>query len=503
MTETASDGSIGMIALASRSEAVLDHTVVTARARRRRAHFIGRALRLTDCAALVAAFAIVEVVLASAGRGDRLGTAEEVALLGLALPTWLVLAKARGLYDRDRTRADYSTPDEIAALAQLITFGSWIVLVAAYLIGLHLYLPRAILFWLLALVLLVAGRAITRTAARRARPYIQRTVIVGAGEVGQLVARKVLDQPHSGIELVGFVDAEPRERPAELEQVPVLGPPARIRDLVDHYEVDRVVVAFSRDVDEQTLALVRDIRDREIQIDIVPRLFDSLGPRATLHTIAGFPLVNLPEASLSSSALFVKRVFDFMGSLLLLVLLAPMFALVALLIKLDSPGPVFYRQERLGLHGRPFKILKFRTMRIDADEHLARLIATDPELRREYEANHKLARDPRVTRVGSVLRRTSIDELPQILNVLWGEMSLVGPRPIVEAERRRYRDDASRLIDLPPGMTGYWQISGRSNVSYAERVRLDMAYVRNWSLGLDLLILAKTVRALLSGQGAY
>jgi exopolysaccharide biosynthesis polyprenyl glycosylphosphotransferase len=470
-----------------------------------RRNFVGRALRLVDCGALLVAFAVVEAITSRHASSDsQLSFWQETIVLAFAMPTWLLLAKARGLYDRDRTRADHSTPDEIAALVQLITFGSWITLISAYIVGLHPYLPRFIAFWGIALVLLVTGRAALRAAARRARPYAQRTLIVGAGDVGQLVAQKVVGQAGSGIELVGFIDADPKPRPVELGDIPILGRPEEIRSVIEEYDIQRIVVAFHREVEEQTLGLIRNVRDLDhVHIDIVPRLFDSLGPRATIHTIAGFPLVNLPQTSLDPSSLFVKRCFDVVGAAAVLIVLMPLLVVIPLMIKLDSPGPVFYRQERIGRNGRRFRIFKFRTMRVDADEHLARLMANDPELRREWEAQHKLSRDPRVTPIGTLLRKSSLDEVPQILNVLLGDMSLVGPRPIVEAEQHRYRDDLDRLIDLPPGMTGYWQISGRSNASYPERVRLDMAYVRNWSLGLDLLILAKTVRTLFSRQGAY
>ena len=467
--------------------------------------FVGRALRLVDCGALLVAFAVVEALTSrNSSSQSQLSFWQEAIVLAFALPTWLLLAKARGLYDRDRTRADHSTPDEIAALVQLITFGSWIVLISAYIVGLHPYLPRFIAFWGLALLLLVAGRAGARAAARRAGPYAQRTLIVGAGDVGQLVAQKVIGQPGNGVELVGFIDADPKPRPDELAHIPVLGSPGEIRSIIEEHAIQRVVVAFHREVEGQTLELIRNVRDLDhVHIDIVPRLFDSLGPRSTIHTIAGFPLVNLPQTSLDPSSLFVKRCFDVVGASAVLILLMPLLVVIPLMIKLDSPGPVFYRQERIGRKGRRFRIFKFRTMRLDADAHLARLMAADPELRQEFEAKHKLSRDPRVTPVGSLLRQSSLDEVPQILNVLVGDMSLVGPRPIVEAEQHRYQDDLDRLVDVQPGMTGYWQISGRSNASYPERVRLDMAYVRNWSLGLDLLILAKTVRTLFSRQGAY
>ena len=471
---------------------------------RRRARLVLRLLGAVDCLAIVAAFSFTELLFANrSGSAPQLQTWEEAIVAALALPTWLVLAKASGLYDRDRTRVDHSTPDEVATLVQLVSLGSWLVLVAAYAMHLHPYLPHFITFWATSLVALVVARSVTRAILHRSRAYVQRTVIVGAGEIGQLIALKLVAQPSFGIELVGFVDADPRSLSPNLRDVPVLGGADRIGDIVAWYGIDRVIVAFSRELDERTLVLIAALRDQRVQIDIVPRLFESLGPRAALHTLSGFPLVSVSEPTLSPLSLLVKRCFDVVGSLILFVLLAPTFVVVALLIKLDSPGPIFYRQERLGHKGETFKILKFRTMRIDADAYLASLIERDPALRAEFKALHKLTNDPRVTRLGRFLRAASLDELPQILNVLKGDMSLVGPRPIVWAERHRYRHEVEALIDVRPGMTGYWQISGRSNVSYPERVRLDLAYARNWSIGLDLLILAKTVRTLFLRQGAY
>jgi lipopolysaccharide/colanic/teichoic acid biosynthesis glycosyltransferase len=228
----------------------------------------------------------------------------------------------------------------------------------------------------------------------------------------------------------------------------------------------------------------------------------------------GVPIIGLSPNRLSRSSLLLKRTMDLVLSGLGLVLLAPVFALIALRIKLDSTGPVFYRHDRIGQNRRPFRLLKFRTMQANycrgpkyggeiAEQEFKRLMQ-DPERREEFETNHKLRSDPRVTSFGSFLRRKSLDELPQLVNVLRGELSLVGPRPIVADELNRYGEDVDTLLALRPGLTGYWQVSGRSDSTYEERVRLDVAYSSNWSLQLDLSILAHTLRLLVkSPRGAY
>jgi Undecaprenyl-phosphate galactose phosphotransferase WbaP len=185
------------------------------------------------------------------------------------------------------------------------------------------------------------------------------------------------------------------------------------------------------------------------------------------------------------------------------VVALPILALITLAIRLDSPGPALFRQERVGRDGRTFHVWKFRTMLVDAEARLEALLATDPAARLEWESSQKLARDPRVTRVGGFLRATSLDELPQLWNVVLGEMSLVGPRPIVRAEIPRYAESYEYYRQVRPGITGYWQVSGRSNTSYTQRVMLDTYYVRNWSIWLDLVILLRTVTVVLQRQGAY
>jgi exopolysaccharide biosynthesis polyprenyl glycosylphosphotransferase len=293
----------------------------------------------------------------------------------------------------------------------------------------------------------------------------------------------------------------------------VLGPPEALAEIVLEFDVERAVIAFFAAPVEEAIELARRAKDLRVQIDVVPRLFAVVDPRAQIHTLEGFPLIGLPPARHWRSSVFVKRSLDVALSALGLVLLAPVFAFLALRIKLDSPGPVFYRHQRVGINGWPFELVKFRTMHTEhsagvgyggerAAEELERILQ-DPRAREEFQRTQKLEYDPRVTKFGRFLRRTSLDELPQLLNVVRGEMSLVGPRPVTRAELAHYGDDVLTLLSVRPGMTGYWQIHGRSRNVYAERVRLDITYVRGWSLKLDLSILGKTVWILLKGHGAY
>ena len=251
-----------------------------------------------------------------------------------------------------------------------------------------------------------------------------------------------------------------------------------------------------------------------MQIDIVPRLFAAVGPRAQNPYPRGLSAHRPAALRASGGHPSLKRAAGRPSCRAVgLLVLSPLFAVLALRVRLGSPGPVFYRHERVGLNGKAFKLIKFRTMYLEhcvgdtyggtaADGELRRLLE-DSAASEEFERTHKLADDPRVTKFGSFLRRTSLDELPQLLNVLRGEMSLVGPRPVTEAELARYHDDVVTLLSFRPGVTGYWQINGRSLTTYDERVWLDLAYVRGWSLKLDVAVLGKTAWALVKRQGAY
>jgi exopolysaccharide biosynthesis polyprenyl glycosylphosphotransferase len=465
---------------------------------KRRGWLVRRMLALADVLGLTLAFVLAQRLSEHHGAGAFAASAE-LLLFVLFLPVWVFLADLHGLYKRDEERTDHSTADDLVGVFQLVTLGSWLFFAGAWLT--HLAEPpieRMIWFWALAIVCVTTARAGARMYCRRRVTYLQNTVIVGAGSVGQSIAHKFLQHQEYGIQLVGFVDSAPGERRSDLSAVPLLGAPEHLASVVRRYAIDRVVIAFSNEPNDSTLALVRSLKDLNVQIDIVPRLFEVLTPAAPIFTVEGVPLVGLPPLRLSRRAQLMKRALDVVASVVALVLLAPFFALMALLIKLDSRGPVFFRQPRVGEGGTTFRIFKFRTMGVDADArkaevaHLNRHLADDPRM-------FKIDNDPRVTGVGRFLRKYSLDELPQLLNVVAGEMSLVGPRPLIAEEARYVSEWGLKRLDLRPGITGLWQVLGRSGIPFEEMVRLDYLYVTTWSLWTDCLLLLRTVAVVARG----
>jgi exopolysaccharide biosynthesis polyprenyl glycosylphosphotransferase len=483
--------------------------------RRRRGWLVRRMLVLADLAGLGLAFALaVALFRTTVGPTDPVGWEHEVPLFIATLPGWVLLARLHGLYDRDEERASHSTLDDLVGVFHLVTVGTFLFFAGSWVTGLaEPYPPKLLTFWVLAIILVALARVGARAFARTRRAYVQNAVIVGVDSVAKLVAHKILSHTEYGVNIVGFVDSASARGTEVIDGLKVIGPPEELPEIVRALDVERVVVAFFDRPVGEAIELVRSAKNLKVQVDIVPRLFAAVDPRAQIHTLEGFPLIGVPPARLWRSSLSVKRSLDVVLSGLGLLLLAPVFAWIAIRVKLESRGPVFYKHERVGLNGRPFRLLKFRTMYLEhctgegyggeaATGELQRLLA-DPAAREEFERTHKLADDPRVTKFGRFLRRSSLDELPQLLNVLRGDMSLVGPRPVTEAELTRYHDEVGTLLSFRPGVTGYWQIHGRSRTAYDERVRLDIAYVRGWSLKLDLAVLGKTAWTLVKGHGAY
>jgi exopolysaccharide biosynthesis polyprenyl glycosylphosphotransferase len=458
-----------------------------------------RALVAADAVGVTMAFAVSSVAFPAAD--DRIQPAGEIVLFALTLPMWLLLAKLQGLYERDEERADHSTIDEFAGVLIIVTLGTWFFQALAWMTGLASpQFGRLVAFWVLAIGFVTTARAVARALTRRSAAYSMRTLVVGAGAIGQLVARKIGQHPEYRLDLVGFVDAEPLESRAETREVATLGELDSLQSLVAEHRIDRVIVAFSNEPDSQTMNVVRSLRDGDVIVDVVPRLFDVIGPRASMHSLEGMPLVCVPPARLSRSSFVTKRIVDIAVAASSLLVLLPLFIYAAIRIKLDSPGPVFFRQERLGLDMRPFTCLKFRTMKVD----------TDPEEHRAYVESiatsganlngngmYKLNRDNAVTPFGRWLRKTSLDELPQLINVLRGDMSIVGPRPCIPYEIEFFQSHHVERFLVPQGITGLWQVSARANSTFGEALDMDVAYVRGWSLGLDLRLLFRTPFALL------
>src|SRR5581483_10755066 len=431
--------------------------------RRSRGWLVRRALRTSDALGLGLAFLATALIFGPGeGAQNHFALGAEYALFIASLPVWLVGAKLYELYDHDEELTDHSTLDDFVGVLHLVTLGSWLMFIGARLTGLAApELAKVATFWGMALVLMTGGRGIARAYCRRRPEYSQRALIVGAGEVGQLVARKFEQHPEYGIELIGLVDDDPLELRDDIE-ARVLGTTAIVRELVEREGIERIVVAFSGDDDAKTIELVRELKPLHVQIDIVPRLFDALGPDVLVHSVEGLPLVGLPASKLLPFSRAIKRSIDVAGASLLLLATAPLFAVIAFWVHRDSDGPVLFRQERLGEGMRPFVALKFRTMDVNTDTTVHRdFIRSTMTSRAAPSANglYKLDRSSSITKSGRFLRKTSLDELPQLINVLRGEMSLVGPRPCIAYETEGFAKHHFERFDVPAGITGLWQVT--------------------------------------------
>jgi exopolysaccharide biosynthesis polyprenyl glycosylphosphotransferase len=328
----------------------------------------------------------------------------------------------------------------------------------------------------------------------------QRILLAGAGEVGLQMAGVLAERRWMGLEVIGFLDDDPQKLGKTLAGLPVLGNLDETAAIVAHQRIDEVIITLPTYAYRRLEQLVSVLNDMPVNVRVVPDLYPLAYLRATVGVLGDMPLITLKEPVLSGGTLLMKRLLDVTLALLALLLLWPAMLLIALVIKLDSTGPVLFRQQRIGWHGRPFDMYKFRTMVADADRRI------DVILDRS-ENGHRFLRkdkeDPRVTKVGHTLRRWSLDELPQLLNVLKGEMSIVGPRPDLPLLAEDYEPWQRKRFSVPPGITGWWQVTGRSNKPSTLNVEDDLYYIRNYSFLLDLQILMRTIGAVIRGEGAY
>jgi exopolysaccharide biosynthesis polyprenyl glycosylphosphotransferase len=425
-----------------------------------------------------------------------------VIVLLCLTPYWLAALWVYGMYrEPSRSVGGLNLGEGLSGLTAL-TAASWLLLVVQVLtLGDQAPVATLIVFWLLMIVLVPTARWVGRVTVWSRASFRERVLIIGAGEVGHTLAAKIAAHPEYRIELIGFLDdGEPRRNGSAAPHVRVLGSLADLDAIVEHETVDRVIVAFSRARHNDFLRIVRACADSGVKVNIVPRLFEVVSSQALVDDIEGIPLLDVGHVELSRFNMAVKRAFDLVVGGILCVPILPVMGIVAVVIKLDSPGPVFYRQERMGRGGKSFWIFKFRSMRVGADEQRLELA----EDQNDYDGPmFKLKEDPRITRVGGALRRWSLDELPQILNVMKGDMSLVGPRPLWIEEAKQCRGWTQKRLDITPGMTGLWQVLGRTNIPFDEMVKLDYMYVTGWSLSWDIKLLLQTLPAVLNKRGAY
>lgn len=320
-------------------------------------------------------------------------------------------------------------------------------------------------------------------------------LIVGAGKIGKSLINELAQKKWLGYNVIGYVDDA---LDMQIGGINYLGKTNDIKSILYHRNIDEIIITIPSERD-LVYKLITNLRKLNIKITVVPDMFNLMMSTVQIGNINALPIVSLVKTPMHGLGFFVKRAFDILISSLLACLLLPLFIIVSLAIRIDSPGPIFYKQIRLGKNAKPFKMLKFRSMIIGADKLLHDLSNQNTVQGPAFKAKN----DPRRTRVGTIIRKYSIDELPQLFNVLMGHMSLVGPRPPLPTEVEQYGDWEWRRLEVVPGITGLWQVSGRSDLSFQQWMNLDIFYIENWSLVLDLKILLKTIPVVLKGEGAY
>lgn len=422
--------------------------------------------------------------------------------LSLALvPLWLVLFGIYHLYDMEYLLGGTR---EYAAVFQASVTGTVIITFIQFLSD-DLTIARGwvALAWLFTFFFVSFGRWSVRRlayAARRRGYLMAPTLLLGANAEGHLLAQQLLEWPTSGLNVLGFLDDEIEPGTRVFRNLYALGSLERLEELVHNYEIEELILATSA-LSRETIMDVfqRYGTSASVHLRLSSGLFELITTGLQVKETAYVPLIGVNRVRLTGVDIVFKTLLEYSLTTVAVLMLAPVMLVIGLLIKLDSPGPVFYRRRVMGLNGRQFDALKFRTMRVDGDA----ILAANPELLDVLATTHKIRGDPRITRVGLALRRYSLDEVPQLFNVLLGDMALVGPRIISPPELKMYGQWAMNLLTVRPGLTGLWQVSGRSDIPYEDRVRLDMFYIRNYSLWLDLQLIMQTIPVVFSGRGAY
>lgn len=448
------------------------------------------------CAEVFANFPVADRIIEPFERQPQGGILFFVALT----PYWIAALWAFGLYrDPGRSIRGTAIGEGVTGLTALTSAAWCLLIVLVFVQGEHAPIAPLIVLWLFAVAVMPLSRRLVRRVVWARPRFAERTLIVGAGEVGHTLADKISRHPEYRVSLVGFLDdGEPR-RGGECACLPILGSLGDLSRVIAEKHVDRVVVAFSQARTSAFLRVVRSCADAGVKVNIVPRLFEVVSSRALVDDIEGIPLLDVGHVELGRFSMVAKRVFDLIVGGAMMIVMLPLLGGLALAIKLDSRGPVFFRQERMGRGGKTFRIFKFRSMYVGAERDRRAL-----EHRNDYDGPmFKLKKDPRVTRVGGWMRRWSLDELPQIFNVMSGRMSLVGPRPLWVEEAKQCRGWTKKRLDITPGITGLWQVLGRSNIPFDEMVKLDYMYVTGWSMSWDVKLLLQTVPAVLEKRGAY
>lgn len=430
---------------------------------------------------------------------DEITWSNMLPLLGLIGMIWVVVFTATSVYD---VRRNLRTVDEVQTVALAVLLASFVLAGTLYLSLRNVSRYLFLYFCLVDLLLLISWRLLVRFGYRMSGKMLphpgRRVLIIGAGVVGRRVEAMLANHRLSGIQVVGFLDDDPKKQGAHPQGAPVVGTLDDVWCVFNETPVDEIIVALPMRAHQRLVGLISALTRLPVRLHVVPDLFD-LAFFVRIDEFSGIPMIGLREPAIDGFSRLVKRAFDLALATVALVVAAPVMGLIAIAVKLDSAGPVIFKQQRVGENGRLFWMYKFRSMCQDAEERLAEVVTQTADGKLLY----KQPQDPRVTRVGHFIRATSLDELPQLINVLKGEMSLVGPRPEMPWLVDQYDLWQRKRFSVPQGITGWWQVNGRSDKPMQYHTAEDLYYIQNYSLWLDILILGRTFGAILKRKGAY
>jgi exopolysaccharide biosynthesis polyprenyl glycosylphosphotransferase len=454
---------------------------------------------LADAMAVSAALLLASIIRFELLPGSPAARLDYALITLFSTPVWLVLFWIYRLYE---PRQVLSPVNEFKQVFHGVVGGVVLIFIADSLFNLNLARGWALIALGCSLVLVAGERLVVRKTLhffRRRGGDATRTLVVGANHEGHTIARTLQRESWLGYKILGFVDDQITRGEAAGPAGEVLGTTAEIKQLIDEHRVTLVLIASTAFDATRLNRLFWELQDIDVDLQITSGTIDLMASRMTVQSVAGMPLLYVRRTGIDRTQRTIKRTIDILGSFVGLVVLSPVLAAFALWIRKDSPGGAFFKQERAGRDGEPFLCWKFRTMIADAESRRAELehLSEGPGLL------FKLKEDPRITAVGRRLRAWSLDELPQLWNVLRGEMSLVGPRPALPSEVEQYDDWVRNRLKVKPGMTGLWQVSGRTDTSFSDYVRYDLFYIQNWSLALDLWIMWRTLRAVTTREGAH
>lgn len=455
-------------------------------------------LILTDlalvCVSLILSMLIRNIILPGAANSEQF-----LSIMGIILPLFPLAYYLRGLYPG----FGVDVIEELRSLTYSTTVVFAILGLMTFLVQDSLSYSRFafLVSWILSLVFLPLGRAFIRKYFATKKWWGIPVIVIGAGKAGGRVIESLMEQRQIGLRPIVAVDDD-IDRWGYIHGVPVVGGLDIIPDLAKKLKIEHAIIAMPKVPSTRQQEIIHKYTKYFSNSTVIPDMFGLSSLWVTTRDFGGILGLEVQQKLLSSTSLLKKRIFDILLASTLMIFVSPVILVIAILIKLESKGKIFFRQERMGLNDNRFNMIKFRTMHTDAEVRLFELLKNDKELRCEYEIYHKLKNDPRLTRVGRLLRKFSLDELPQFWNVIKGDMSLIGPRAYIPWEKVKMNGHDEIILQVKPGISGLWQVTNRNQSSFEERNLMDVYYIRNWSMFLDIYIFARTIAVIATGSGS-